>query len=118
MQCLKVSYSSYYKWKARPLSNRERERERRKKDIKKQITSIYFASKQRYGSPRITVELESSVFKTGKITVAKYMKELGLRSRLSRKFRVTTYSKHNYLVAENILNRNFLVGSPSQAWGL
>jgi len=44
------------------------------------------------------------------------MKELGLRSKLSRKFRVTTDSKHNYLVADNILNRNFLVSSPSQAW--
>jgi len=48
---LKVSSSSYYKWKTRPLSNRER----RKREIKKQITSIYFASKQRYGSPRIAV---------------------------------------------------------------
>lgn len=109
---LKVSSSSYYKWKTRPLSNRER----RKREIKKQITSIYFASKQRYGSPRIAVELDSSGFKASRITVAKYMKELGLRSKLSRKFRVTTDSKHNYLVADNILNRNFLVSSPSQAW--
>jgi len=109
---LKVSSSSYYKWKTRPLSNRER----RKREIKKQITSVYFASKQRYGSPRIAVELDSSGFKTSRITVAKYMKELGLRSKLSRKFRVTTDSKHNYLVADNILNRNFLVSSPSQAW--
>ncbi|WP_374105506.1 IS3 family transposase [Chryseobacterium sp. NKUCC03_KSP] len=109
---LKVSYSIYYKWEARPLSNRER----RKRELKKQIISIYFAAKQRCGSPRITVELESSGFKTFRITVAKYMKELGLRSKLSRKFRVTTDSKHNYLVAENILNRNFLVGSPSHAW--
>lgn len=109
---LKVSSSSYYKWKARPLSNREI----RKREIKQQITSIYFASKQRYGSPRITVELDSCGFKTSRITVAKYMKELGLRSKLSRKFRVTTNSKHNYLVAENILNRNFLVDNPSRVW--
>ena len=81
---LKVSSSSYYKWKARPLSNREI----RKREIKQQITSIYFASKQRYGSPRITVELDSCGFKASRITVAKYMKELGLRSKLSRKFRV------------------------------
>lgn len=109
---LRVSSSSYYKWKTRPLSNRER----RKREIKKQIRSIYFVSNQRYGSPRIAVELGSSDFKTSRITVAKYMKELGLRSKLSRKFRVTTDSKHNYLVADNILNRNFLFSSPSQAW--
>jgi len=109
---LKVSSSSYYKWKARPLSNREI----RKREIKQQITSIYFASKQRYGSPRITVELDSCGFKASRITVAKYMKELGLRSKLSRKFRVTTNSKHNYLVVENVLNRNFIVAEASKVW--
>ena len=109
---LKVSSSSYYKWKARPLSNREI----RKREIKQQITSIYFASKQRYGSPRITVELDSCGFKNSRITVAKYMKELGLRSKLSRKFKITTDSKHNYLVVENVLNRNFIVAEASKVW--
>lgn len=109
---LKVSSSSYYKWKARPLSNREI----RKREIKQQITFIYFASKQRYGSPRITVELDSCGFKTSRITVAKYMKELGLRSKLSRKFKITTDSKHNYLVVENVLNRNFIVAEASKVW--
>jgi transposase InsO family protein len=50
------------------------------------------------------------------ITVAKYMRELGLRSKLSRKFRVTTDSKHNYLVVDNVLNRNFTTEAPSKAW--
>ncbi len=109
---LEVGSSSYYKWKARPISNREI----RKREIKQQITSIYFASKQRYGSPRITVELDSCGFKASRITVAKYMKELGLRSKLSRKFRVTTDSKHNYLVVENVLNRNFIVVEASKVW--
>lgn len=109
---LEVGSSSYYKWKARPISNREI----RKREIKQQITSIYFASKQRYGSPRITVELDSCGFKASRITVAKYMKELGLRSKLSRKFRVTTDSKHNYLVVENVLNRNFIVAEASKVW--
>lgn len=31
------------------------------------------------------------------------MRELGLRSKLSKKFKVTTDSKHNYLVVENVL---------------
>ncbi|MBP3944562.1 transposase [Sphingobacteriaceae bacterium WQ 2009] len=66
--------------------------------IKQEIIAIYFSSKQRYGSPRVTFELNTLGFKTSRITVAKYMKELGLRSKLSRKFKVTTNSKHNYLV--------------------
>jgi hypothetical protein len=37
------------------------------------------------------------------------MKELGLRSKLSKKFKVTANSNHNYLVVENVLNREFIV---------
>jgi len=44
------------------------------------------------------------------------MKELGLKSKLSRKFKVTTHSKHNYLIVENVLERNFLVTEPSKVW--
>lgn len=110
---LKLSSSGYYKWKNRRSSS---SRLLLKEEIKDQITSIYFSSKQRYGSPRITFELNSLGYKTSRITVAKYMKELGLRSKLSRKFKVTTNSKHNYLLVENVLDRNFTVAAPSEVW--
>ena len=77
---------------------------------------IYFSSKQRYGSPRITIELISLGYQISRVTVAKYMRELGLRSKLCKKFKVTTNSKHNYLVVENILNRAFTVTEPSKVW--
>jgi transposase InsO family protein len=109
---LEVGSSSYYKWKNKTLSNRTI----RKNEIKQQITIIYFASKQRYGSPRITIELNTLGYKISRITVAKYMQELGLKSKLSKKFKVTTDSKHNYLVVENVLNRNFMVTNPSKVW--
>ncbi len=109
---LEVGSSSYYKWKSKPISNRTL----RKNEIKQQISAIYFVSKQRYGSPRITFELQSLGYKISRITVAKYMKELGLRSKLSKKFKVTTDSKHNYLVVENVLDRNFNVTKPSRVW--
>lgn len=44
------------------------------------------------------------------------MRELALRSKLSKKFKVTTGSKRNYLVVENVLNRNFMVTIPSRVW--
>jgi transposase InsO family protein len=44
------------------------------------------------------------------------MKQLGLRSKLSKKFKVTTNSNHNYLIVENILNRGFIVKMPLKAW--
>ena len=55
-------------------------------------------------------------YQISRITVAKYKRELGLRSKLSKKFKVTTNLKHNYLVVENILNREFTVTNPSKVW--
>jgi len=111
-QVLKLSSSGYYKWKNRASSKRLLLKEK----IKEQITSIYFSSKQRYGSLRITFDLNALGYKISRITVAKYMKELGLRSKLSKKFKVTTNSKHNYLVVENVLDRNFIAKKPAQVW--
>jgi hypothetical protein len=56
--------------------------------VKEKITSIYFESKQRYGSPRMTVNasLGSKVSKLQWLN----MNQLGLRSKLSKKFKVTT----------------------------
>ena len=119
---LEISNSSYYKWKKQAVS----ERQKRVILIKEAITNIYFTAKQRYGSPRITLELQNigyqisrpeSPARTGEaITVAKYMKQLGLYSKLSKKFKVTTNSKHNHFVVPNILKREFTVKEPSKAW--
>ncbi|WP_445908714.1 IS3 family transposase [Yeosuana sp.] len=88
----------------------------RRNTINERISLIYFESKQRYGSPRITLELQSLGYKISRITVAKYMKQLGLRSKLSKKFKVITNSNHNYLIVENVLNREFVVKTPSKVW--
>ena len=109
---LKVSSRSYYRWRKQIISVRLQ----LKTALKEQITAVYFKSKQRYGSPRITLELHNLGYKISRITVAKYMRELGLRSKLSKKFKVTTNSNHNYLVVENVLNREFVVKKPSKSW--
>ena len=109
---LKISSSGYYKWKNRGIS----ERVLKQNMLKQKIKTLYFEFKQRYGSPRITSELNALGYQISRLTVAKYMKELGLRSKLSKKFKVTTDSKHNYLIVDNVLNRNFMVTQPSKVW--
>ena len=109
---LKISQSSYFRWKKCPFSVRFHKKE----ELKQRILTIYFDSKQRYGSPRITAELNNLGFKISRITVSKYMRELGIRSKLSKKFKITTDSKHNYLVVENILDRDFESTKPAQKW--
>ncbi|MEZ7500420.1 IS3 family transposase [Flavobacterium sp. Arc3] len=109
---LQVGQRSYFQWKSGSISDRKQ----RVELLKEITTSIYFDSKQRYGSPRITAELAFLGNKTSRITVAKYMNELGLRSKLSKKFKATTNSTHNHLIVPNVLNRKFSVAEPSKVW--
>lgn len=44
------------------------------------------------------------------------MSALGLISRTVKKYKATTNSKHNLSVHENVLNRQFNVEKPNQAW--
>ena len=48
--------------------------------------------------------------------VAAIMRKEGLRSVVKKKHIVTTDSKHNYPVAPNLLNQNFMVAGPGQVW--
>jgi transposase InsO family protein len=44
------------------------------------------------------------------------MKQADLREKRIRRFKVTTDSKHNYPVSENLLNRNISATATGQAW--
>jgi len=114
MMChvLEVSRSAYHRWK----SGQTFKQENRKKTMRGQIQDIYFEHKQRYGSPRISAELRAKGMPVSKQTVAKYMRELGLRSKRSKKYVATTDSKHNNRVFENILDRRFSNWLPHGAW--
>ena len=57
-----VSSGSYYRWKKQVITARRQ----LKIIIKEQITLIYFAAKQRYGSPRIKLELQHLGYKVSR----------------------------------------------------
>lgn len=110
---LQVSRSGYYHWLDRKPSNRAQEQILLTEAIKK----IHRKSKQRYGSPKITRELNENGFRSSRPRVARIMKKEGIRSITHKKFKVqTTDSKHDYPVADNILNREFTASRPGQKW--
>ncbi len=109
---LKVSRTAYYCWLIRPVSRRRVQDE----VIKEQILQIYSKSRRIYGSPRIHRKLDKQGIHCGKKRVERLMKEAGIRSIQKRKFKVTTDSKHNLPVAENILNRDFSASSTNMKW--
>ena len=48
--------------------------------------------------------------------VARRMRDTGLRSKIRRKYRVTTDSKHHFPIAPNLLERNFTAEVPDKVW--
>jgi transposase InsO family protein len=62
-------------------------------------------------------ELAKSGIKCSENTVAKVMKEAGIRAVSAKRFRIsTTDSKHGLPIAENLLNQDFSVTSLNRVW--
>jgi len=81
------------------------------------IRAVYTASRGAYGWPRIWRELHAQGIRVGKQRVQRLMQQHGIRARGKRRFRVTTTdSYHSLPIAPNLLNRNFTVAAPNQAW--
>lgn len=97
---LKVSRSGYYAWRSRIPSERQSANE----GMLERIREVHIKSRQLYGSPRITAELNDGGLTCGKNRVARIMKDNGIRALLKRRrFRRTTDSRHDYALAANLL---------------
>lgn len=109
---LNVSSSCFYRWLVFPESPREQ----RSKALVDKIQKAHRDSKYIYGSPRITTELHRQGEKVSRSYVARLMKKHGIRSKVKKKYRVTTDSSHSYGIAENLLQRDFSADALSQKW--
>lgn len=109
---LSIERSGYYAFLKRMPSKRDLSN----KLLDEKIISLFEKHHHRYGAPRLTDELKDQGETCSKNRVARRLKHLKLRAKAKKKFKVTTDSKHNLPVAENILNRNFAANSPNQKW--
>jgi putative transposase len=81
------------------------------------IRAAYAENRGAYGWPRIWRQLRTQGIRVGKQRVQRLMQQHGIRVRGKRRFRVTTTdSRHDLPIAPNLLNRNFRVFGPDQAW--
>lgn len=76
LKFLGVSRSGYRSFLNRKISSAIQ----RKEAIKKNIRLIYDASKQNYGAPKITKELQKLGEIIAEHTVGKYMREMGIKA--------------------------------------
>jgi putative transposase len=111
---MRVSKNSYYTWLRIDQFKLEKNSTTL---LKLRITAIFNESKQVYGSLRVQKSLEREGLVYSRSYIALIMKNLGLRSVLSKKFRVcTTDSNHTFALAENVLNRDFTSGQLGEKW--
>jgi transposase InsO family protein len=112
-QILNVTRSGFYAWRSRPIGKKTA----RRMDLVKKIQVAHAQSRGIYGSPRITAELADQGIQACVNTVAKYMRAAGIRSKIKRRFRIsTTDSGHDYPPAPNLLQRQFAACGPDQKW--
>ncbi|TVX96221.1 IS3 family transposase [Paenibacillus cremeus] len=99
------------------MSAKPSEQHKRKEALTARIEWHYRDSNRTYGSPRIYNELLKEGYRVSERTVGLIMREKGLRSCMSRKFRVqTTDSNHDLPIAPNLLGQNFKATRPKQKW--
>ena len=109
---LSVSASGYYAWLDRPLSKRAREDLR----LEIEIIAAHKRTRQVYGTEKLQHDLAEHGIQTGICRIRRIRKKLGIFCKQKRKFKVTTDSKHNLSIAENILGQQFKIAAPNKVW--
>lgn len=110
-EVLKVCPSGYYAWRKRP-----NEADPKRLQLQSEVRHISTKHKNRYGSRRMSAELQAKGFDVGRRMAISLMREVGIEVRYMRKKRKTTDSKHGLPVFENKLDRNFEPERPNQVW--
>ena len=84
--------------------------------LKRRIKEIFNQSRASYGSRRIVKQILNEGHQIGRYKVRRIMRQMGLRAKRPKRFKLTTDSKHSFPVAANVLNRNFDVDTPNKLW--
>lgn len=108
---MEVTRSAYYRYLHKPSFNIDQ-------DIKLvvEIKALHKISKQSYGTRRMTKALLDQGYKIGRFKVRQLMRQNGISCKQRRKYTVTTQSKHELPIANNVLNREFNVTKPNEKW--
>jgi putative transposase len=110
---LEVSTSGYYAWRDRAPSQRTREN----RELVKHMQIIHDKARHTYGSPRIHAKLLKQGFQVSRGRVQRLMKANGIQPRRRKRYKkITTNAKHDYPVAQNLLDQDFTAEAPNLKW--
>lgn len=109
---LGVSASGFHARRSRGPSRRAQEEPR----LEIEIRAAHQRTRQTYGPERLQRELAAHGERDGVHRIKRVRRQLGLRCKQRRKFKVTTDSRHSLPMAENLLEQRFEAAAPCQAW--
>jgi transposase InsO family protein len=110
---LEVSPSGYYQWRKRVPGPRALANQQ----LCEHIREAFAQSRQTYGSPRITRQLQRQQIRCSENRVARFMRRHHLQAKSKRPFRPrTTQSRHLYGVAPNRLRQQAPPTGVDQTW--
>jgi len=107
-----VSASGYYAWIERPPSRRAQEDARLEVEIK----AAHTRTRQTCGPERLQHDLAEHGVQIGVCRIKRIRKKLGIRCKQTKKYTVTTDSRHTLPVAENLLDQQFETATPNSVW--
>lgn len=109
---LGVSPSGFYSWLDRQPSKRYEDDQ----DLLKVISRVYWASKGRYGSPRVHAALKRKGIHVGRKRVERLMREAGLKARVVKVTRRQPGLKRFKAQGENLLMTLDRPSNVNQSW--
>ena len=107
-----VSASGYYAWIKRQPSRRSMEEARLEVEIK----ASHKRTRQTCGPERLQHDLAEHGVQVGVCRIRRIRKKLGIRCKQTKKYTVTTDSRHTFPVADNLLDQQFEAAAPNNVW--
>src|SRR6478609_1326701 len=111
-RALQVTKAGYFAWRNAPPSRRKE----CDAVLSVRIKAIHGQFDHVYGSPRIQRELHDHGIPVSRKRVARLMREAAISAKPARRYVVTTDSKHDRPIAENLLAQDFSADRPNQRW--
>ena len=108
---MNVSSSGFYQWRSRPEPDLTEDQR-----ILDTLINLFDDSLGTYGIKRLTNDLKDLGEDINHKRVARIKRENGLYPKQCKRFVATTDSGHGKPVANNTLNRQFIVESPNKVW--
>ncbi len=109
---LAVTEGGYWGWKGRSPCRRSKEDEK----LGAKIEKFFEESGGSYGAYRMQLHLSKEGCTVGRRRITRLMRERGLSAQTRRHWYKTTDSVHSYPMADNVVNREFVVLRPNQLW--